>query len=91
MIEKNLALKFRTELDKHIFNKSVCFYVYNDQIKELLDCDYKTLQKECNNLGFYIYKVKDSPIFREYDKNIPNKSKAYIIYSDYSLTLTTKF
>lgn len=88
MLEKNYALKLRMELDKNIFNKNMCFYKYEEELQK---CNYKKLQQECNNLGFYIYKVKESPIFQEEDKNMPFRNQAYIIYSNYSLTLKAKF
>ena len=91
MIEKEYALKLRHELDEQIFQKYICFYKYKHDEEELSKCDYKILQKECNELGFYIFKVKDAPIFKEEHNKMRYKNEAYIIYSDYSLTLRKKF
>ena len=59
MIEKDFALKLRHQLDGYIFQKIRCFYIYSYNEEELLKCNYKLLQEECEDLNFHIYKVKE--------------------------------
>lgn len=91
MIEKEYALKLRHQLDGFIFQKARCFYLYSDEEEDIQKCDYNILKSECENLGFHFYKVTESPILQEENKNMKYRDIAYIIYSDYSLTLKSKF
>lgn len=93
MIEKEYALKLKEKVQEELIkDKSNYFCEYAIQNKELAQCDYRTLQAECEKLGFHIYNFKESPIDNEKLQKLKcSKLKSYIIYSDYSLTLTKSF
>lgn len=93
MIEKDYALKLKNHIDNYLIpNKITAFYKYSKQDNELAKCNYKTLQAECEKLGFHIYNFKESPIDQDIlSKEKCSKLKSYIIYSDYTLTLIKKF
>ena len=93
MIEKQYALELKEKLQKYFNeNKTICFCEYADQNENLNKCNYKSLQAECEELGFHIYNFKDSPIRKNIlSKQKCNKLKSYIIYSDETIALAKKF
>ena len=92
MIEKNYALKLKNIVQKELINnKHNTLFLYEEDDKQLADCDYKTLQQECKKLDIFIFNLKDSPIFRKENKNMKNKDKTYIVYTNQSLNQTISF
>ena len=80
------------EYYKNTINNNACTsYVYYEDYKDLEQCNFSHLQDLCKQKGFYIYKTNESPIFTEQCKKLWKKDKGIIIYSDYSLTLTTQY
>ena len=92
MIEKQYALELKEKLQKYFNeNKTMCFFEYEELNEKLKQCDYKTLQAECEKLDFHIYNFKDSPIFQDNLSKKHKKLKSYIIYSNETIALTKKF
>ncbi len=66
MIEKEYALKLKEKVQEELIkDKSNYFCEYAIQNKELAQCDYRTLQAECEKLGFHIYNFKESPVYQK--------------------------
>ena len=93
MIEKEYALKLKDYIDNYaIPNKIMVFFRYKDLDEELAQCDYRTLQAECEKLGFHIYNFKECPPEKvDVTKERCSKLKSYAIFSDYMLTLKSKW
>ena len=93
MFEKEYALKLKNKIDTFLIpNKEKLFCEYAKLDKELAQCDYRTLQAECEKLGFHIYNFKESPVYQDIlSKEKCSKLKSYIIYSDETIALTQKF
>ena len=93
MLEKEYALKLKNKIETYLIpNKEKLFCEYAKLNQELAQCDYRTLQAECEKLGFHIYNFKESPVYQNVlSKEKCSKLKSYVIYSDYTLTLVAKF
>ena len=93
MLEKEYALKLKERVEKELHeDKSNALFIYSYQCKDHEKCDYKILQEECEKLNFHLYNFKDSPIYKEMlNKEKCSKLKSFIVYSDYSLTLSKSF
>ena len=65
MLEKEYALKLKNKIETYLIpNKEKLFCEYAKLNQELAQCDYRTLQAECEKLGFHIYNFKESPVYQ---------------------------
>lgn len=83
--EKDFAKILKKTIDNMLKTK-VCWTAINtDEEPNIEHLNYETLQNACKELGFYLYKLTESPIHSEETKQIEDSNKYYVIYSDETL------
>lgn len=84
-LEKEYALELKNKLDKKFLKGTIYFCLYYDEEPKLAKSNFELLQKECNNLGFNILNLCDTPFDEKENKRQWKQQKGIAVFSEESL------
>lgn len=85
MNEKKLA-KILKQSANYIEENNFQSHIPVSLNKEISNCNFELLQQECDNLGFHICKMEETPFDTKFYKSVSKeKNSRYVVYTDKSI------